>query len=1204
MKIIKEYIIKVIIIIFFFVFSLEICVCVFIYRNSKSIYKKLFDDTLEKSGAKAHESMRTINKFISNLLMTYITKLKLISKHLLLYNGKSDSNNENIINKNSKLFKNKNIYEKILEAKTDVINEKNFFKDIFNKTSEKFDYIEYYMRKYGNETDNRILLNKLLKEHAELNYISYHNISGEEFDLSYLDEEELKKINFLIPIFKSIYLERLLIKRDKMDISRIFLMTSNELLIYPPEDAYKINLYNTKDMMLSSCSSEINYYSCIYDYLGIDLFYLDYYMTIIPEFDDMYNLIYSICIKFNYYKDSIYDSILCMDVNFGPLINSINFPKTKNFDFGVAKTIIVDELEYPIDFFVIYNNNRKLNEVLQVFNNTEYAPEGYIFREDKYNYYSLFHSFYLDMAKILKEHPELNVNISAIDKEYEDFKINFLNQFVYGRESDDIFEFEVDFNKTTCRKKLISNEYECFLCEFRMSMIMPFIFTMNDINEDVVDTNVTREKLYELFTYSIAYTCPQKNANDFEILIKIKLIRTVSLYMFLMIIIFINYILFIKFVSNFSLYSINDLTKKINNIKINEKTRKITLLKNDNKYHENKEMMILNSIYKLINNSSIIEEIFENEALLKNHELNLDTLLDSIKNKNVKEICNSLFGIFHFNNNKFNLAESEIKLVINFLKQNEQKLKIEGKDEFDKIKEAIKRTSMVPYLNEYSEFNNVDENMIDTIYLNIFKQRFIYLYAMIKYKLAIGINNEQRNNIFDDDKIKRKKEKRKKYLNEAIKYFQECKSINKLLGINQIKIIYSLIMISKCYLNLNDYKNSINNINAALNLYFDFSKIFKEYHSSTYNPKVMLFVETNIFQYILFTLSNICSTFRKPNATIWITFKIFNTSPFILNNVHYTGALILKNLLDKYKNKIKQLNKKNPTQNRSLIIQLEKTQKNLIKTISRLYEKTLVDKNTNEINIKTGEDFMTKSINKTTLDKTSKLSSNLNTSKYKSIYFTKIKRLKKNITLCLNENILDKIDWMEFRDVMIKYLLKYFRGNPNDNFGYIQYDVNGLKTKLFLSKTLKEFILRLSGVKNNSKLIDNSIKNKSETFLGLSNIFEPILNNYQEFEQRDNIIFLFIDSKDIKFSSVIDCVNTVDEFNQNNTSLFIFSFDEKIGEKKVEDIQSFLAGLIEGYFFQFQNYRQLREIFVNLSTNKYQTNYFRYSYESFDNFFC
>ena len=42
-------------------------------------------------------------------------------------------------------------------------------------------------------------------------------------------------------------------------------------------------------------------------------------------------------------------------------------------------------------------------------------------------------------------------------------------------------------------------------------------------------------------------------------------------------------------------------------------------------------MMILNSIYKLINNSSIIEEIFENEALLKNHELNQKEDLDHLR---------------------------------------------------------------------------------------------------------------------------------------------------------------------------------------------------------------------------------------------------------------------------------------------------------------------------------------------------------------------------------------------------------------------------------------------------------------------------------------------------------------------------------------------------------------------------------------------
>ena len=148
---------------------------------------------------------------------------------------------------------------------------------------------------------------------------------------------------------------------------------------------------------------------------------------------------------------------------------------------------------------------------------------------------------------------------------------------------------------------------------------------------------------------------------------------------------------------------------------------------------------------------------------------------------------------------------------------------------------------------------------------------------MSKYKLANEISKESSDVVSRQNKInnKRQKEKRDNYLNEAIKYFNECKNINKLFGINQIKIIYSLIMISKCYLSLRDYKNSIININEALYSYYQFSKTFNENHSNKYNPKVMLFVEANIFQYILFTLSSICSTFSKPNATIWITFKIY-----------------------------------------------------------------------------------------------------------------------------------------------------------------------------------------------------------------------------------------------------------------------------------------------------------------------------------------
>ena len=56
------------------------------------------------------------------------------------------------------------------------------FQDLFNETTEKFDYVEYYNKKYENEIDNNILINKLSKKHEELNYISYYNHFDDKYD--------------------------------------------------------------------------------------------------------------------------------------------------------------------------------------------------------------------------------------------------------------------------------------------------------------------------------------------------------------------------------------------------------------------------------------------------------------------------------------------------------------------------------------------------------------------------------------------------------------------------------------------------------------------------------------------------------------------------------------------------------------------------------------------------------------------------------------------------------------------------------------------------------------------------------------------------------------------------------------------------------------------------------------------------------------
>ena len=69
MKLINEYTTKVLILIFCLAISLEICVFFFIYKNSQSIYQKIYNDTLEKSAKKGKETMEMITHFMRNLFM-------------------------------------------------------------------------------------------------------------------------------------------------------------------------------------------------------------------------------------------------------------------------------------------------------------------------------------------------------------------------------------------------------------------------------------------------------------------------------------------------------------------------------------------------------------------------------------------------------------------------------------------------------------------------------------------------------------------------------------------------------------------------------------------------------------------------------------------------------------------------------------------------------------------------------------------------------------------------------------------------------------------------------------------------------------------------------------------------------------------------------------------------------------------------------
>ena len=191
---------------------------------------------------------------------------------------------------------------------------------------------------------------------------------------------------------------------------------------------------------------------------------------------------------------------------------------------------------------------------------------------------------------------------------------------------------------------------------------------------------------------------------------------------------------------------------------------------------------------------------------------------------------------------------------------------------------------------------------------------------------------------------------------------------------------------------------------------------------------------------------------------------------------------------------------------------------------------------------------------------------------------------------------------MELKDVIMKYFQKYFVLNENDKFSYIQFANNGKKTLFFKLEQLDSFLLKIQKADNFFEITDTYSTNSNLPFMELYNIFDSIIKSYSSNDENltDNIIIMFINSDDIRFQSIGDCIKIVEDLNKKNTSIFLLSYDDKIETEKINNINSFLNGFFEGHFFQIKNYQQLKQIFINISNMRYQSNFFGYDFDIFD----
>lgn len=393
------------------------------------------------------------------------------------------------------------------------------------------------------------------------------------------------------------------------------------------------------------------------------------------------------------------------------------------------------------------------------------------------------------------------------------------------------------------------------------------------------------------------------------------------------------------------------------------------------------------------------------------------------------------------------------------------------------------------------------------------------------------------------------------------------------------------------------YKEAMNNLNEALILYLELQKTFKDEENVLFCPRVMLYIETIIFQTIMFNIVQAARISSKENACGWLILKIFETSPFIFPNMHLELSNIMQGCL------------KNPDKNNR---NKEKYKKIFSKVSARLMVRKSKSKKNNDSllnDTKTNNNSSVAGSNPSSSIKGypnhlrgSSRSIDYTTIKGLSTYVTHKKEIffkNKVIIFCLSEKVVPKINGMEIKDVLIKFFQKCFINNDNDKFGFIQFSNNGKKTITIKPQKLDSFLQKLESNKNAFQFSEGINYKKDAYFTEFYNLFDSIIK--QQTEKSDYIIIMFINAEDIRFTSIKECVEIVNSLNDNNYSVILLSNDKEINKEKILSINSFIYGLYDGHFIQINNYQRIKQIFISIATNSKNDKFANYDYEFLEN---
>ena len=1205
MKLNREIMIKLFFHLLGFGLLFELSLIFLISFKSKGPLNNAIENIVELAQSKILILNEKLNMNSNSLMYKYISDLKLILVHRLQFS---------LGNQKSKFLSNYQYRKKIIPSDDyNYPNNENPNQYYDNETG--FNYIEKLYKKFKKNHNHNEIINELFKE-EEFDIIGYYNYTNNS-----LYKIDITKSLYCISILKSIYFKRFILRRNDTEYLRFVLTNGDFSFIYPfdrSNNSLTIQLFNQKISLLNQYDSEkcksytlINNQESIFFYFYFDYEYIIFCVVKYKQKIEQ---------KFNYYPS------ICLEISTDKFLDNFFWKNQTELEFTIV--FLKDNRIRP----VYHKNSEYYNLVKETYKSEKFKQYQFV------SIIKLFHVIYFNLFNTYKN---LNFTSEFIDELIDEYsgikqllleKINEIEGSYCIKNSNKtnyITNLTIDIKKTKCFKNPDNHKVKCEK-DISKFVIYTFVLETRELHYRYYIDKGNNKALYPLF-YSIYIiesnpNITRKNINN---MINHKIIKLYFFFVFALISLLTLIWLSMDVINKIFLSSIYKIIDGLNSFdKLIEEKKNLDInkiLKFENKILiGNQEMKVLSNISNNIKKIIILEIVMnnndENKKYLDNSRI--CNIILKMQNSLIKEIYLMKIAYHHFKTKSFSLAENEFNLVLNSLTSKEKKLNINNIRKDTELKEIIKRFNDISYLNDNSNLKGINETILPCIKIKFLRQKVIYLHGMCLYKIGISnIQNKRKsikNNINNLNSMKNFKIQNNNVKNNnynfinAIKDFEECRNINRTLGSNPIKEIFSLIMIAKCNLELSEHKNAISSLSKALELFFEIEKIFKDTNNISYNPCIMMFTLNFVFQTIMYTMVQVTYFSYKFHACIYLIMKIMETSPFVSQKIFYNCSFIAQSIIGKTKLK------KN-----SIIY--DNTKKLFTKLFTRLYVRYY--NNTTEINLiklmynlSASKRMSTKlelnsgisSMNKITLLESFKPKDSQNV-KLSGSLVNNI-TTNKTINICVSEKIMSQNNGIILKDVIINYIEEcFYNNNDNDKFSFVQFSYNG-KKNIYIKPVNKEiFIQKLKIDKNEKNNRDNLIYNSNNLFNEFYNLLndfieicknnnDDIISNNVKFNVDDNIILMFINTEDVRFNDKEDCKKIVYDLNKYNFSLYLISYEEIIEQDKIKNIKSFMTGLFDAHFFQIKNYQQIKQIFMNISTKQTKENIFEFNYENLDLF--